>query len=172
MNLKNRSLYVAWVWSACYYGVLITDQAAYANVLIKCSSCRARKRNADATYKSLSQTLLHRAICMREVAEKFCVDHWGKEIGIFQLLNEIMTLSLREYQKTLKTKDCKSRFSCACLQGVRKSRAFALLPALTSVMFFLEFYASHVEKTLVEEQETYPWSVKLVIANTFNEVVI
>ena len=38
---------------------------------------------------------------MREVAEKFCVDHWGKEIGIFQLLNEIMTLSLGEYQKTL-----------------------------------------------------------------------
>ena len=120
VNLKNRSLYVAWVWSACYYGVLITDQAAYANVLIKCSSCRARKRNANATYKSLAQTLLNRAICMREVAEKFCVDHWGKEIGIFQLLNEIMTLNLREYQKTLKTKDCKSRFSCAYLQGAKE----------------------------------------------------
>ena len=39
-------------------------------------------------------------------------------------------------------------------------------------MFFLEFYASHVEKTLAEEKETDPWSVKLVIANTFNEVVI
>ena len=75
VDLKNRSLYVAGVWSACYYGVLITDQAAYANVLIKCSGCRAKKRNANATYKSLAQTLLNGAICMREVAEKFCVDH-------------------------------------------------------------------------------------------------
>ena len=41
---------------------------------------------------------------MREVVEKFCVDHWEKEIDMFQLLNETMTLSLWEYQKTLKTK--------------------------------------------------------------------
>ena len=35
-----------------------------------------------------------------------------------------------------------------------------LLSALTSVMFFLEFYAIHVEKTLFEEKETDPWSVE------------
>ena len=41
---------------------------------------------------------------MREVAEKFCVDHWEKEIDMFQLLNETMTLSLWEYQKNTQDK--------------------------------------------------------------------
>ena len=59
-----------------------------------------KKKDSDATYECLARALLHRTVGMREVAEKFCVDHREKEIGMFQLLNDITTLSLREYQKT------------------------------------------------------------------------
>ena len=64
-----------------------------------------KKKDSDATYECLARALLHRTVGMREVAEKFCVDHREKEIGMFQLLNDITTLSLREYQNT-RQKDC------------------------------------------------------------------
>ena len=60
---------------------------------------------------------------MREVAEKFCVDHWEKEIDMFQLLNKTMTLSLWEYQKTLKTKGLLEPVQlsiCAYPQGAKE----------------------------------------------------
>lgn len=40
-----------------------------------------KKKDSDATYECLARALLHRTVGMREVAEKFCVDHREKEIA-------------------------------------------------------------------------------------------
>lgn len=87
-----------------------------------------KKKDSDATYEYLARALLHRTVGMREVAEKFCVDHREKEIGMFQLLNDITTLSLREYQKQDK-KIARAGSVEHIHKTLRKSRTFAFIPS-------------------------------------------
>ena len=78
-----------WVWVGRLLGLedsVLDDIKEDHTRVYECSykmlELWGKKLNASATYERLARALLHRAVGMRDVAEKFCIEHRELEIGM------------------------------------------------------------------------------------------
>ena len=58
-----------------------------------------RKSSTQATYDWLARVLLHRVIGMREIAEKYCLEHTEQQSGKFIIMMMLIKLFQYKYEK-------------------------------------------------------------------------